>query len=146
LGALTDSCTEPIFHAFGHEGDSTSMVLTEDDYIEFIRLTAKEEWRLPQEVRRILTKSTLFFIGYDIRDIEFRVFFRALVSQLREMQKDRIAIIQLDPDQYYQQTREILDQLREIIQRDCVRLKLIVHWRGLREFIGELHKRWVSLP
>jgi CHAT domain/SIR2-like domain len=134
-----------IFKAFGYESDSTSMVLVEDDYIDFIRLISKDEWRLPRELRTSLTKSMLLFLGYDIRDWEFRVLFKGLVSQLREMRKDRIAIIQLDPDQHYEQKQEVLDQLREIIQKDCTRLKLIVRWQSLRDFVVELSNKWTGL-
>lgn len=137
---LQGSDAEPlIFHVFGYEIDSTSMVLTDDDYLDFSRRVAMDQWRIPGLLRSDMTTSTLLFLGYDVRDLDFRLLLKSVVAPLREIQ-NRVIVVQIDPAQYRQKKQE-LQQLQQIIERDAQWLRLSVHWSNLRSFIGELWDR-----
>jgi len=123
-----------VFHMYGFD-DPTSLVLTEDDYLDFLRNVAKDEWRIPQFVRETLVDSVLLFLGFNISDLDWRILFRGLVAQLRDMRRDRIAVLQIDPDKG--DTQQI-DELRNFLERYCNSLNVQVYWRSVREFLVEL--------
>jgi hypothetical protein len=100
-----------VFHLHGHAGERQSLVLTEDDYLEFLvaAMTTPRDL-LPAAVRRALMNTSLLFIGYSITDWSFRVVFKSLLRNLPKSIADRHIAVQLDPgddkqrtylDQYY---------------------------------------------
>lgn len=82
------SMTEPlVFHLHGHYETPESLVLTEDDYIEYLVQLAGDTDRvagvvsglLPAYVRGLLRSKPLLFVGYSLRDWTFLVLFRTLL-------------------------------------------------------------------
>src|SRR5262249_7426152 len=69
-----------VFHLHGHVSNASSMLVTEDDYVDFMVSLAnrgsKEVPVLPHWVRRVLGMTTLLFIGYSLEDWNFRVLMR----------------------------------------------------------------------
>jgi hypothetical protein len=61
-------------------------VITEDDYIEFL-VRQPLETLLPQELLARLRSSHILFLGYSLRDWNFRVFLRRLWSQKTQRRK-----------------------------------------------------------
>ena len=74
-----------VFHLHGRLGIPESMVLTEDDYLEFLVTLAERSEPdqylalLPHQVARALSSTSLIFIGYGLKDWDFRVIHRGLV-------------------------------------------------------------------
>ena len=52
-----------VFHVYGNDTQSTAMVLTEDNYLEFLRTLTRDDWRLPERLTSTLTESVLLFLG-----------------------------------------------------------------------------------
>ena len=79
-----------VYHIFGLESYIESMVLNEDDYLDFLRNVARDAAGsnriLPAYLTEAIAKSSLLLLGYRLRDLEFRVMFRALIppSGLRD--------------------------------------------------------------
>ncbi|HEY6251634.1 MAG TPA: CHAT domain-containing protein, partial [Candidatus Angelobacter sp.] len=132
-----------IFHAYGYQNDTLSMALTEDDYLDFTQRLAEGPWRLPQQLKAKLVTSMLLFLGYDVRDLDFRVFLKSVIASLRDIKLlQRVIVIQLDPAAEYRQKEDELNELQKLIQSDAQQLSLVVHWSSLRAFVGELWQRW----
>jgi hypothetical protein len=79
--------------------DSPWVIVTEDDYIEFLAVHEKESERIgvPQFIRSKLIPSTLLFLGYGLQDWDFRTIYRGLVGRLNWHAKRRSIAIQRDP-------------------------------------------------
>jgi hypothetical protein len=61
-----------VFHLHGHEEVPDSLVLSEDDYLDFLIAITRGRV-LPPLVEKALTSTTLLFIGYRLADVNFRV-------------------------------------------------------------------------
>jgi CHAT domain/SIR2-like domain len=125
-----------ILHLYGQDEDS--VVLTEDEFLEFLRAVSKHEWRIPTHVLGDLTKSMLLFLGFNTRDLDFRVFFKGIVGQLSEQLRDRIAVIQVSPGASPKQRREEKRQLETFLANDCSRLSIKLLRESVRDFLAGL--------
>jgi hypothetical protein len=72
-----------VFHLYGHTGVAESLVLTEDDYLQFLVETSKANLRIPARIQKAFTLTSLLFLGYRLTDLEFRVLLRSLAGSLR---------------------------------------------------------------
>jgi TIR domain/SIR2-like domain len=70
-----------VFHVFGHLAVPESLVITEDDYIEFVIGVAENQTAIPPRVRAALADSALLLLGFGLQDHDVRVLLRSLVSQ-----------------------------------------------------------------
>lgn len=121
-----------VFHLHGREDLAESLVLTEDDYLDFL----VSVWRrqvLPLRIERALSGASLLFVGYSLRDWTFRVLFRGIVGSM-EGSLRRISIaVQLGPDNA--NARRYLDSYYN-------HLDVKVYWGTARQFAAELATRW----
>jgi hypothetical protein len=77
-----------VYHLFGHISLTPSMVFSEDQYFDYLIGVTLNKSLIPSAVRAALTNSALLFLGFQMDDWEFRVFFRYLMAQEgREMLK-----------------------------------------------------------
>lgn len=74
--------TQPlIFHLFGRLDEPDSVVLTEDDYFNFLIGVTKNWDLIPPIIGRALTDSALLFLGFQIDEWNFRVLLRSFLSR-----------------------------------------------------------------
>lgn len=64
----------------GDVDDKTSFVITDEDYIDFVlRMGAKERLNpVPLNIRALLTRRPILFIGYSLADYNLRLLFKTL--------------------------------------------------------------------
>ncbi len=130
-----------VFHLHGHNGVAESLVLTEDDYLDFLVNISNDQELLPARIQRALTGASLLFMGYRIADWDFRVLFRSLVGYLeRSIGRAHISV-QLVPVGR-QAPEEQKAKAQEYLDRYFEELKIRVYWGTCREFAAELRKRW----
>ena len=127
-----------VFHLFGDDENPQSMVLTEDDHLDFLRLVTKDRWRIPDGLRETLTVSMLLFLGYNVRDLDFRILLKGVVEQLTQRNLERWAVIQIEPDESFQQQLLNFQSLQTYLASDCSNLKVIPLWLSVREFLVKL--------
>ena len=71
---LPPSPANPIvYHLHGHLDVPESIVLTEDDYLDFLVAVSRDEGLLPHQIQRALAGTSLLFVGYRLSDWDFRV-------------------------------------------------------------------------
>lgn len=122
-----------VFHLHGHNEVPESLVLTEDDYLDFLVNISSNEILLPSRIQEALAGASLLFIGYNLADWDFRVIFRGLVTS-KEPSLRRISVtVQLPPKQ--QGMQSYLDKYFNGIG-------IRVYWGTATEFAAELRKRW----
>jgi len=121
-----------VFHLHGHHDVVESMVLTEDDYLDFIVHVSRDPDCLPKRVERALTGTSLVFIGYSLKDWSFRVLFRGLIMAMEESLRRLSVTVQLQPGSADEQA--YIDQYYR-------RESMSVYWGTAREFVRELCER-----
>jgi hypothetical protein len=90
-----------VYHLFGHFGVEDSLVITEDDYFDFLIGATKNKELIPPAVQRALTNTALLFLGFETDGWDFRVLFRSIMSQQRRARRKRYAHagVQIDPEE-----------------------------------------------
>ncbi|HEV7669475.1 MAG TPA: SIR2 family protein [Thermoanaerobaculia bacterium] len=129
-----------VFHLHGHVSNCDSMVLTEDDYFEFLVNRDRRDLLAPR-IREALTDSTVLFLGYKIADLDFRVLFHSLQSYLDPTtQRGHVSVqlVDVDPTATEDQKR----RARCYLKKYFAGLHVRVHWDTCRKFAAELRQRW----
>ncbi len=130
-----------VFHLYGNDLDPTSQVLTEDDYLDFLGVIVKDfNPKIPSALRAGLSESMLLFLGYNINDLDCRVLFRGLVNQLKEPQRDRVAVLQVEGARDNGKRRDV----ERFMEKCCEYLQIHVYWGSVREFLTDLRQQWRS--
>src|SRR5260370_20290842 len=77
------SAQQPVvFHLHGYLDETRSMVLTEDDYLDFLMRLSTDQHILPPRIPEALTDSTLLFLVYGLPDSNFHLLFPTLFDNL----------------------------------------------------------------
>lgn len=123
------------------------MVLTEDDYVDFL-LWFASEWQnsrlLPGAIRKALSATSLLFVGYSRNDWSFRVLFRGLVKTIAASQGMKSVAVQLTPlppgtpDEMLRKAEEYLEEYYRMTQR----IPVCVYWGTAARFAHELRDRY----
>jgi hypothetical protein len=123
-----------VFHLHGRLGVPESLVLTEDDYLDFIVTLSERPDTLPHQVRGALSSTSLVFIGYALQDWDFRVLHRGLVVRSDPSLRRVSVTVQL------RQTREAEEYLDTYFKK----IDVSVYWGDAATFARDLRERWES--
>jgi hypothetical protein len=142
-GDYTPNRDNPVvYHLHGYAELAQSMVLTEADYLDFLIRFSRDHSLLPPPIRLALTGSALLFVGYSLRDWNFRVILRGLIGSLGADLAYPSVAVQLPLSGLSEKEREraqsYLDQYFSQIQR----IKVQVYWGDARQFATELSERF----
>lgn len=87
-----------VYHLHGFWDVPESLVLTEDDYLDFlVNVSENMDYSLHHRIRRSMRGTSLMFIGYRLEDLSFRTIFRGLINS-PEKNLRRISIsVQIPP-------------------------------------------------
>lgn len=103
-----------IYHLHGQWDIPHSMVLTEDDYIDFLITVTKDiNERLHHRILRSLSGTSLIFIGYDLQDMSFRSIFKSIINTLAFGLERTNVSVQITPQNKH---RNIIKRDIEILQ------------------------------
>ena len=106
-GKYVPSPAEPlVYHLFGLDDEPTSLVLTEDNHMEFLVAVSTELSLIPLRLRQALSESSLIVIGYQLQAWDFRTLFWSLLKP-RELRQQSVSVLQLplseDDRKYFQE-------------------------------------------
>jgi hypothetical protein len=146
---LSDRSYEPsqaeplIFHLHGHHRTPESLVLTEDDYIEYLVQLAGEKdlvagdgsGLLPPYVRGLLRSKSLLFVGYSLRDWTFLVLFRTLLHGIPLTHRRNHVSVQIDPKE------RAASRTRAYLKEYLGSQRIEIFWNSADEFADELNER-----
>lgn len=133
-----------VFHVFGFMGDEDSLVLTEDNYLDYLIATASNPL-VPGEVRSALVDSSLIFLGFHLMHGSFRVLLRLILNlQGRERLKDYPHVaVQVDDRSGF----DSKESAKSYIQRYFNHVAAIdVFWGSPHDFLEKLRQRLEDLP
>ena len=136
--------TQPVvYHLFGLEDYPQTLVLSEDDFMNFLMSVAQDintqNPVVPLKLRQALAESPLLLLGYQLRDWDFRVLFRFILRFRREELSPRGMIIQLKQDPKRIGTVEkALQYLSDYLDKN----QFDVEWTNTETFIRKLWDEW----
>ena len=130
-----------VFHLHGHKQVPESLVLTEDDYLDFLVNVSRDPHLLPPRIQRALAGASLLFIGYSLEDWSFRVLFRGLVTST-EPSLRRISITVQLPVQPSDGSATGQPPVQKYLDEYFDRIDMRVYWGTAREFAADLLRAW----
>jgi hypothetical protein len=134
-----------VYHLFGHFSEPRSLVLTEDDYFDFLIGVTSNKDEVPPVIRAALANSALLFLGFGIDDWGFRVLFRTLMAREGSEQLEiyRHVAAQIEPDE-----ERLLDpqRARKLLEDYFKNMEIDVFWGRPEEFLEALHQHLYSPP
>jgi hypothetical protein len=87
----------------GTSHELNRLILTEEDYIQFLSVVGREDMGVPLMVREKLVDGTILFLGYSLQDWDFRTIHKILFEPFQGRQKNRSFAIQKDPPDFWVQ-------------------------------------------
>jgi CHAT domain/SIR2-like domain len=131
-----------IYHLFGHIEDPASMVLTEDDYLDYLIGVTKNHALIPDCVKVRTTTTLLLFLGFRMEEWEFRVLFRSMMSFEGRDIRSKIphVAVQLDPDE--DRTLDPVRARRYLEDYFSSTANVSIYWGSAEEFLSELQSQW----
>jgi hypothetical protein len=130
-----------VFHLFGRWDTPDSLVLTEDNYFDFLIGVTKNKNLIPELVRRKLSDSGLLFLGFQTEEWNFRVLYRSIWAQEGRNRRKRYTHIaaQIEPED-----DRILEPVRArlYLEQYFGGADINIYWGSPSEFLEELSQQW----
>jgi hypothetical protein len=135
-----------VYHLHGIKGNSDSMVITEDDYTDFLVRIAEDIESIHKEVRAAVKNKSLLFLGYSLEDTDFRVVYQYIHRFHRSSSRPLSVAVQVasdpdddaDPKEQAARVRAATDYLGSYLEPSHI----VTKWCSGREFAAELRARW----
>lgn len=133
-----------VYHLFGHLSVPDSMVLTEDDYYEFlIGFTANKKRTppvIPPAILRALTDSALLVLGFSLDDWAFRAFFRTVMVQPGGSRRARYSHVgvQVEPDELHNLNPK---KAHKYLEKYFGASSIELYWGKSQDFLRQLAEK-----
>jgi hypothetical protein len=137
--------TPLVYHVFGLFGNDDSLVLTEDDYFDFLIGTAAEDLA-PPEVEAALVDNALLFLGFRLTDWRFRVLIRLMRNLPGKdlMRRHCHVAVQMDPElQNMENVEGAREYLRRYFQSEA---QIEIYFGSAEDFLTSLHAALAGAP
>jgi hypothetical protein len=133
-----------VFHLFGTLEEPESIVLTEDDYFDYLIHIAKDanNTAIPSLVRTAYSQNALMVLGFDLDEWCFRALYRTIRSELGHGDQGGAlsAAVQLNPEEdRHLRPTEALQYLEKMFGTENLNLS----WAQPAEFLRQV---WQRLP
>ena len=129
-----------VFKIFGELSKPKSVVLTEDDYFDFLIGATRNKDLIPRAVRGALCDTALLFLGYGLDEWDFRMLVRTIISQKGWGSNDDVRHVAatLDPEE-----GRIIEpeRARKYLERYFTQAHIDIFWGGPDEFLHSLHRQ-----
>ena len=133
-----------VYHVFGVLNAPESIVITEDDYFDFLAAVASNSSLIPTMVLDKMVFSSLLFMGFGPEDWDMRVLLRSLLSRetarKRSDYKHVAAVINLQKVESPKEARSYVENYFESFRQPPIH----VFWSSLGEFCVALKRAWES--
>jgi hypothetical protein len=138
-----------VYHLHGRIDNLDSMVLTEDDYLDFMVNARRFEGPdmsvrvIPPRIDEQLANTSIMFLGYGLKDWNLRVLLRALVGSAERSTQKLSVSVQLEPDDKVVQAVGP-ERAISYLEKYFDGLRIRVYWGTLENFLHMLKERWAS--
>ena len=129
-----------VYHLYGHLDTPAALVLSEDQYFDFLIGFTRNRKLIPDTVLNALTGTALLFLGFAPDEWPFRVLFRTLMAQggSERFRRFRHVTAQVAPDE-----GRLLDQARarRYLESTFQKDQIAMYWGRTEEFLADLADR-----
>lgn len=136
-----------VYHLHGSTHEPTSMVLTEDDHLEFLTAATGDhtggDRLLPASVLEALTRRPLLFLGHSLHGWTFQILFHALLKDVPGINRRRHVSVQLQPVVSNDADRS---RATEYLEEHLGKLGISIYWGSVEAFCAELRERMGRMP
>lgn len=132
-----------VFHLFGRLDEPDSLVVTEDDYFDYLIGVTGNNDLIPGVVRRALADSALLFLGFGLDDWDFRVLFRSIINRQGSRRRNLYAHVaaQIDPEAgRIQEPEGARRYLETYFDKEA---DISIFWGSVGDFTADLAKRLI---
>jgi hypothetical protein len=130
-----------VFHLYGYMQTQQSMVMSEDDYFQFLINVSKDQELIPKRIQQAITGTSLMLLGYSLEDWDFRILFHFLAGYLKNSTSRTHVAVQLSPsastDDLKQRSQAFFDKYFESKSPD-----IRVSWETTPRFMAMLRDSW----
>ena len=130
-----------VFHLYGYTQTQQSMVMSEDDYFQFLINVSKDPELIPKRIQQAITGTSLMLLGYSLEDWDFRILFHFLAGYLKNSTSRTHVAVQLSPNatdnDLKQRSQAFFDKYFESKSPD-----IRVSWETTQNFIVMLRDHW----
>jgi hypothetical protein len=120
--------------------DSGPLVLTEDDYFDYLIGVTRNSELIPPVVTSALASTALLFLGFRLDDWDFRVLFRSIMRQEGRHRRRRYVhvAVQIDPEE-----GRIVEpkRARRFLERYFEGANIQIYWGNVEDFTHALRER-----
>jgi hypothetical protein len=134
-----------VYHVLGIDSVSDSLVLTEDNYFDFLEAVTEDletAGNIPPSVRSALSSTSLLLLGYDLFAWDFMTVFRRVIRSLHNDLRPRSLAIQLDPEARVGIQDKRLVQVRNYLEEYFHVYHFNIYWMDVKMFSQDLWKHW----
>ena len=131
-----------VFHLYGKIDEERSLVLTENDYLQFLVNVTRDEKLIPPVIQGAITGGSLLFLGYQLDEWDFRVLFHILQNYLESALTKAHISVQLVPMVQPPTTEQLEKATTYLNSYFEKKLYTRVYWGTCQEFVRELKQRW----
>jgi CHAT domain/SIR2-like domain len=130
-----------VYHLFGINDEPDSLVLTEDDYFDYLIGVSANKELIPIVVRQALADTALLFLGFRLDDWNFRVLFRSIMSQEGRSRRKKYAHI---AGQVLPEEGRFLEpeRARRYLESYFQGADISIFWGSVEDFTKELLVQW----
>lgn len=132
-----------VFHFHGVTEELDSLVLTEDDYFEFLMNVSRDAKLIPPRIEKAMTGSSLLLLGFRLSDWDFRVMFHLLASYLEIATSRTHVAVQIAPisDEASEDQKRRVQGYMDMYFEKYKKLDIRIYWGTCREFLLRLRDR-----
>ena len=140
---FSPSAANPVvFHFHGQAKNLDSLVLTEDDYFEFLIKVSNTD-RIPPRIEKAMSSTSLLLLGFRLSDWDFRVLFHLLAGYLQTASPAKHVAVQIAPvaDEAPEEQKTRVKHYMDLYFEKYKKLDMRIYWGTSREFLMELRDR-----
>jgi hypothetical protein len=130
-----------VYYLFGELRVTSSVVVAEDNYFDYLYGMTRKDNPMPSVVRRALADTALLFLGFHLDDWNFRVLFRSIMGQEGRSRRRRYVhvAVQIDPEE-----GRLLDpqRARHFLEDRFEGADISIYWGSVDDFLKELREKW----
>jgi SIR2-like domain len=116
----------------GRGGETLPMVVSEEDYIDFLAASSIRNQTVPRLIEQRLVDGMLLFLGYGLEDWDIRTIYKGYIEQLPPSLQRKSFAIQKNPSRFWTEFWKSKN--------------VVIYDMDLYEFIEELEARYAAWP
>jgi hypothetical protein len=132
-----------VIHLFGTFDSPDLLVLSEDNYFEYLIDVQKQDPNTKKDISAIFTSHTLLFLGFHLQEWDFRVLLRSIQGleghrHNTTTRRPHVAV-QVDPSEA--RTAAERTQAKKFLEKYFQNANITIFYGSIEEFLKELIRR-----